>query len=445
MKKPSASRLMQTSNYGRAIASRSARYSARYYRVIIAALVVTLLIVEALRTNYFLETFTASSVLLYAIYVLARMLLPARWMGRYYTPRVQLWRAQLGISSLTLLLTGYAFYHQPTILWMLYLLTLMIVSEHCRTPQLLLVLGEISLLLIGLGYVGSDLSLVPYLCFSPALVEALHHTLVILLLGFLLHYLVRNVEARDTTIARYREMLNTLADNVRSLHDPRTARGLVLNICRTIRNADCASLWALDSQTNEPGLLACIREEEQHLDCPVCAGTGERFSIPVDDDRLPACVVRTERPHFSSRADDPPQHLADALPAPRPFLPSARLELGVPIPDFQPQQPTLFAVLCLAFDRPMKREEMKQEYDAICELARYLSPTLYHTSLLEQYQALQHLSQTVTHSLDRDRVLDTLLDLVTTVFGFDFATVSLVDEAQDVIKTVRGRCVPQDR
>ncbi len=444
MKKSTASRLMQTSNYGRAIASRSARYSARYYRVIIAVLVIMLLVVEALRANYFLQVCTAGGVLLYAAYVLARVLLPARWMGRYYAPRVQLWRAQLGISSLTLLLAGYALYRQPTILWVLYLLALMIVSEHCRTPQLLLILGEISLLLVGLGYVGSDLSLVSYLRFSPALVEALRHTLVILLLGFLLHYMVRNVEARDTTIARYREILDTLVDNVRSLHDPQAARNLVLRICRTMRNADCASLWALDSQTGELKLTACTREEGQHLDCPAYAGTGEKVSIPLDDDRLPACVVRTGRPHFSSRAGDPPQHLSDALPAPRPFLTSARLELGVLIPDFQPQRPTSFAVLCLSFDRSMKREEMKQEYDAICELARYLIPTLYHASLLEQYQALQHLSQTVTHSLDRDRVLDTLLELVTTVFGFDFATVSLVDEAQDIIRTVRGQHVSQE-
>jgi len=444
MEQSTAARLMRTPNYGRAIASYSARYSARYYRVIIAVLVVTSLIVETMHTNIFLQALTAGGILLYITYTVVRLLLPDRWISRYYTPRIQFWRAQINILSLTLLLTGYAISRQPTILWVLYLLAVMIVSEHCRTSIILFTLAEIGLLLIWLGHLGSDLSLIAYLRFSSAFVEASRHALAILLLGFLLHYLVRNVEARDTTIARYRDMLDTLADNIRSLHDPQAARRLVLSICRKTRNADCASLWVLDSRANELRLAACTLEEGKHPDCPVCISADDTFSIPLGDDRLPSCVARTNRQHFASRADDPPQHLSDALSAPRPFLPYARLELGVPIPDFQPHQPASFAVLCLAFERPMKHEEMRQEYDAICELARYLSPTLYYASLLEQYQALQHMAQAITRSLDRDRVLDTLLELVTSVFGFDFATISLVDQVREVIYTVCGKNVSQE-
>ena len=444
MKQSTASRWMHTSNYGRAIASRAARYSARYYRIIIAALVVTLLVLEAAHANRFLQALTAGGILLYVAYVVGRLLLPARWMVHYYTPRVQFWRAQAGILSLTLLLIGYAFFQQRTSLWVLYLLAMMIVSEHCRTPELLLTVGEIGLLLIGLGYVGSGLPLTTYLRFSPALVTASLQALAILLLGFLLHYLVRNVEARDTTIARYREMLDTLAANIRSLHNPQAGRALVLNICRAMRTASCGSIWALDRQADRLILVACVREDGKNPECPASNDAPHGFSIPLDDDRLPACVARTGQPHFASRADNPPRHLTDALPAPRPFLPHARLQLGVPIPDFQPHQPASLAVLCLAFDRPMKHEEMKQEYDAICEMARYLSPILYHASLLEQHQALQQLVQEVTRSLDRDRVLDTLLELVTDVFGFDLATVSLVDEVEGAIRTVRGRNVPQE-
>jgi signal transduction histidine kinase len=432
---------MRTPNYGRAIASRAARYSARYYRIIIAALVVTLLVLEATHANRFLQAFTVVGIFLYAAYVVGRLLLPTRWSPRYYAPRVQFWRAQAGILGATLLLAGYAFFHQSTSLWVLYLLAVMIVSEHCSTPGLLFTVGEIGFLLVVLGYVDGSLPPAAYLRFSPALVTASLRALTILLLGFLLHYLVRNVEARDTTIARYRAMLDTLADNVRSLHNPQTARTLVLDVCREMRNASCASIWALDPQTDRLILVACTRDNEKNPDCPASNNVPRDFSIPLDDDRLPACAVRTGQPHFASRADNPPHHLANALPAPRPFLPHARLELGVPIPDFQPHQPASLAVICLAFDRPMRHEEMRQEYDALCEMARYLSPTLYHASLLEQHQALQQLVQTVTHSLDRDCVLDTLLQLVTTVFGFDFATVSLVDEVQNAIHTVRGRNV----
>ncbi|GEM_PF-4083771 len=246
MEQSSVSGWMQTANYGRAIASRAARYSARYYRIIIAALVIMLLILETVYTNPFLVALTLSGILLYAAYVVGRLLLPPRWMDRYYAPRTQLLRAQAGIFSLTFLLAGYAFFHQTTSLWVLYLLAAMIVSEHCSTSALLLTVGEIDLLLIGLGYPGSGLPLAAYLLFSPALVTASLQALAILLLSFLLHYLVRNVEARDTTIARYRRMLNGLAVNIRILHDPQAVRMLVLNTFQAIHRAACGSIWILD-------------------------------------------------------------------------------------------------------------------------------------------------------------------------------------------------------
>jgi signal transduction histidine kinase len=445
MRRYSASRWMQNPNYGRAIASRAARYSARYYRVIVAVMVITLLIIEAAHSNLFLQVLSVSGILVYVVYVIVRLLLPVRLMSRYYDSRVQFLRAQTGILSLTILLGGYAAFQQSTSLWVLYLLGMMIVSEHCGTMKLLLTVGEIGFLLIGLGYMESDLSVIAYLNLSPFFARASLRAIAILLLGFLLHYLVRNVEARDTTIARYREMLDTLAINIRSLHDPHTARVLVLNICQEMRDAACCSIWILDPQAARLTLVACTEEKDgPHLDCPASNSSPQGFSISLDDDRLPACVARTNQSHFASRADKPPHRLGDALFASRPFLPHARLELGIPIPDFQTHQPASFAVLCLAFDHPMAHEEMKQEYDVVREMARYLSPILYYASLLEQYQALQRLTQTVTHSLDRNRVLDTLLEQVTAVFGFDFATVSLVDEAQDVIQTVRGRNVPQE-
>jgi len=444
MKRPSASGWMHSPNYGRAIASQAARLSARYYRVIIAILVVALLFLEVARAPLQVRAFTVSGIVLYIAYVAGRLLFPARWGQRYYTPRVQFWRAQAGIAGLTLLLSGYAWYSHSTSLWLLYLLAVMIISEHCSTPQLLLTLVEIGLVLVGLGYLESSRSSPADLGLSSALAAAPLHALAIVLLGFLVHYLVRNVEARDTTIARYRKVLDTLAANTGLLHDPAIVRRLLMDICRATRAADCCAIWTLDQQAGRLTLAACTNENGRHGGCPVMDAPPNCFFLSLDDDRLPACVARTGKPHFASHAEKSPHRLVDALPAPSPFRPIARLEMGIPIPDFQPQQAVSLAVLCVAFDRPMKHEEMKQEYDAICELARYLSPTLYHASVLEQYQALQQLVQTVTHSLDCDRVIDTLLEQVTSVFGFDFATASLVDEAQGVIRTVRGRNVPAE-
>lgn len=443
MKQPAASRWMQTPNYGRAISSYAARYSARYYRSIIAFLVVTLLALQAVRSGPVLLLVTAVGGLLYLIYVIVRLRLPSRWMRRYYTPRVQFWRAQAGILGLTVLLVFYAVAGQSLYLGILYLLSVMIVSEHCSTLALLFTLVEVGAILIGLGYLGSGLTLVDYLTLSPAFFTAAFYACALLLLGFLLHYLVCNVDARNRTISHYRTLLNVLADDVRSLYDPHSVRMLVLNTVKSMRNAACCAIWSLDAQSGRLRLTACTDDEECSPDC-LANGRSPDFSIPLNDDRLPACVARTGEPYFASRADHPPTELGEMMLASRPFLPHARLELGIPIPDFQPHQPTSLAVLTLAFDRPMERETMEQEYGALSEMARYLSHVLYHASLLEQYQALQGLIKTVTNSLDTDHILNMLLDLVTSVFGFDVAVVSLVDEAEGLIRVAAGRNMSQE-
>jgi signal transduction histidine kinase len=437
---------MHTLDYGRAISSRAARYSANYYRVIIAVIVAMLLLLEAWHANLLLLRITVGYILLYGVYLLARLFMPDRWIPRYYTPVIQFARAQLGIVGLTTLICCYAALGERTNLWMLYILALMIISEHCETRVLPLTIIEIGLLLILQGYIGVwGTSPGDYLKLSPELITVSIQVLVLALVGFLLHYLVRNVDARNTTIARYRQTLRHLAVDIRSLHDPYTARKLALDLICKMHLARCGAIWVPDPDGEGLTLTTCVETGEQstsNLECPAADYTGHAspgFSIPLHDDRLPACVARTQQHHFASRADTPPQQLGDALPAPRPFMPHARLELGISIPDFQPHQPHSHAVLCLVFDQPMSHDEMRQAYYSLQEMARYLTPFLYHASLLEQHQALQRLVQTVTHSLDRDRVLNTLLELVTDVFGFDFGTVSLVDRAENVIRTVCKR------
>ncbi|MFW6116015.1 MAG: GAF domain-containing protein, partial [Chloroflexota bacterium] len=165
-------------------------------------------------------------------------------------------------------------------------------------------------------------------------------------------------------------------------------------------------------------------------------------SVSAEDQRLPASVASAGEPVVASSIDGILGRLADVPRASHPFFPGASLEVGLPIPDFHSLQSASSSILCVAFCRPMGPEEVRRTYNAVDDITQGLSPVLYYASLLEQYQALQELSNAVTHSLKLDRVLDTLLELVTGVFGFDFATVSLVDEARGVIEAVRGRGEP---
>jgi hypothetical protein len=286
---------MRTPNYGRAIASLAARYSARFYRLIVAIMVVVLLVLEALRAPPLPRSTTVIALILYLSYVIARLFLPARWKPRYYTPVIQFLRAQAGIASLTWLLASYAVSGpgEHTSLWILYLLSVMIISEHCTTSALLLTVGEIGLFLLALGYLSSEASgrssFFAYLAFSAPFLTAVFRALTITLLVFLLHYLVRNVEARDLTINRYREMLDTLAVNIRPLHDPQMARRVMLNICRATRRAGCCSIWIPQLRNARLTLAACTKEyaDGASADIDPASADIDPASADIDPDRPP--------------------------------------------------------------------------------------------------------------------------------------------------------------
>lgn len=414
------------------------RISNRTYRLFIAGLVVALLVLEALQADPVLRWLTGAGILAYAVYVAARMVLPVRWESRYYTGRVQFWRAQAGIVGVTLLLGTYAFFQEPNTLWILYVLGLMIVSQHCPTEAFLVTVTEINLFLVGLGYLESGMPAAAYLRFSPDLGLAILRTVSIALVGFLVHYLVEKRTARDESIARYRELLAALAEDTRSLRSPALARDLVLRLCSDLLDADCATLWLFDAPEKTLTLATCARDHcAAGRDCPARHGDGP-VSLPLDDRRLPASVARSGEPVVASSVGGILGRVSDIRRASRPFLPEANLEVGFPIPDFQTRQGASPAVLSVGFHRGMNPDQAHDAYEAVHDVTRGLNPVLYSASLLEQYQALQELGNAVTHSLELDRILETLLALVTDVFGFDFATVSLVDDEKGVIETVRG-------
>lgn len=428
-------RWMRGPSYGRAITSVSARYTARYYRLIIGAMVVALMLLQATHTTAPIQILTGLSVAFYGAYLIGRLLMPERWEQHYYTPRNQFWRAQVAILGVTSLLAMYAMEDQFTILWILYILALMIVSEHCSTRSLLLAVLEIAFSLVILGYFGSRLALISYLALSAPFMEASSKAASILLLAFLLHYLIRNVEARDTSIGRYRSVLNSLTANLPNSHNPQTSKGAVLDMLRRSCTASSGSIWIVEPNSGRLTLNA-------YADADGVITTGDpslnhclfHEPIPLGDDCLPACVARNGRPGYAVTGNRTPGNLDDARPTGRTVLPSSKMELAIPIPVFETRQAHAHAVLLLSFNRSMRSEEMLQEYRSTAEVARYLSPLFFYTSLIEQTQALQYLQQTIANSLDQDRILATLLQIVVDLFHFDFAAVWLVDELDGSVR-----------
>lgn len=441
-----ASRWMRSLNYGRPLRSRLARATANYYRVLIALLVVALLVVNGWRATPPARMVIGAAVGLYVVYVLVRITLLDRLAARYYQPRVQFLRAQAGILGLTVVLfvlergwpgsPAMASEWQARLmpaastLWPLYILPLMIVGEHCSTTLSLITLSEVSGCLGLLALWGG----VP-------LWESLQQILALLLLGFVTHYLIRNVNARDLSIARYRRLWSLLAENTRALRDPKQTCEVALEASVRAVGAYCGSLWQLDGRGESLQALLC--QPNTPGTCPWLCGEAADRVLPLSANWAPTVAARTSTPCFALRRRRPPQAVADACVEAAPMISQAAFEIAIPIPAFQTGQPESLAVLCLEFLKQPKAEEIEQLYHQALEFTGQLMPLFYFASVLEQLQALQRLSQLVSRELNEAKVLEALLELATATLGFDYAMVWLVDEVEGILRCYRTRNVPQ--
>jgi len=452
---------MKSPNYGWRITSAAARYSARYYRIVIAFFVAFFVLLEAIPAPPRLLRWTVGLMSVYAAYVLARMLLPIRLYPRYYRPRVQFLRAQAGILSLTVLLAPYAILDEPNSLWLLYTLGIMIVSEHCSTSAVLFTLGELFVIMVSLGAVGSGLPFGAYLSMSDPFLGALKHSVGVILLGFLTHYLVRNVSARDLTIRRIRHVLNRLGHNTDVQEDLSAARKLLVRVLEELSEASCCSIWSLNPADNTLTVKACIASgEDSHDETAYCSSCPSFLSLEdLDADDLMGRVLDTHKPHFTTRRTLHPQHLTNeaikssetspgnsyrtAHFVPRGLFGETALEFGIPVPESSFHDPASVSILYVAFDNVKATEEIGQKYSQISDIVHCLSPTILGASLVNQEQALRELSKTVVETLDPHIVLDRLNTIAINEFGFDHAIAYLMDKEQGVIRPSRSRNVPQ--
>lgn len=444
MKKQSIGDWMKSFYYGRPIASRPARTAAGHYRTIVGILVLTLL---ALHLVYLLSSTSVLwplvglllvSMAFYLIYMVVRMRIPAMWESSYYRPRIQLVRAQSGILSTAVLALAYARFGQPNLFWPLFLLPIMIVSEHCTTNKLLGVLVEVTIVLLSAAWLGSRQSLSIFFR-SPLALEGLAQGLVIILLGFLLHYTMRNLDARDETIDRLRSLLTSISQHLSAQRDPKTIRQTSLKLFAGTVDAQCSALWIADLQ---PGVLRLAASFSQIEPAYFALAEGPaRTTLDANKESLPASVMRTGIPHCISRTGDVPAALACATLDVPPLWSGAAVEIGVPVKIFQLHRPESLAVLTLDFATPMGKDELHRVYLTAVEIAGVLSSVFYFASLMEELVALRDLIHAVSCSLEQMPVIDTVLDIITTTLGFDFALVSLVDEVKRVIAAVQGRNV----
>lgn len=424
--------LLEQAGLGSLVWSFWSYLAARYYHYIIAAFTSLILLFGlALHTP---DLFALVAVAGYGGYFLFRKLMPARWERAFYRPNIQFARAQAALVFITLLLLAVADADRMT-LWLLFVPVILLTSKHCSTWRLLIVIGEAGLILLAVRLTRSSVPLTSP-DFFTANADLWLQYLWIGQLTFILHFLVRNVQARNETIAAY-SAVNQLARDV-DMTDTGSAQQwqpLLMALVQHLKGG-CASTWLIDPKTQRLRRIAGVTRQPQTEQWTMPDDTEPVPELALDSEDLLAVVARTGR---SAHA-----HPAAASQA-RTLCPDLAAELAVPINIGSHERGMTLGVLSIGFRAPAFRARLVPEYvNYMQALINQAKGMLIYAQRLDELLALQDVSRQVSHSLDLNTVLDSILAAMVGTLGFEFATISLVDEDRGLIRSVRGRNVPAD-
>ena len=369
----------------------------------------------------------------YGVYFLLRKRMDQRTEHHFYQPWVQFMRAHAELITITLLI-AWAPGAEQYGLWLLYLLAILIASKHCSTVQTFVVAGEAcaAMVILRLFMLGQPIAALPWQALA-ANADLFPRFLWLGLLTFNLHYLWRNIQARNETIAGY-NAVNALAREV-SMPGTNTAQQwqpLLETLVRYIRG-DRASTWMCDYRTREMQLVAQAWRDTQHPDRIIVedGASTDVVSLRLDGMTLAASVARMgERSYAVSSSDK-----GAALTA----------ELAVPINLGAAGHGPTIGVLSVEFSGATFEERLLPEYQNFVEaLVNQSKPMLVYARRLDELLALQEANRLVSRNVSFDDVLDSILQAMIKILGFEFAMISLVDEDGRTIRGRRGIHVDDD-
>jgi signal transduction histidine kinase len=425
------SKLIYVPNYGRPL-SRTARYVSRVYRYVIAAFVSLILIIATVAyvPDPLSLVFLVVLLIVYGIYTVGRQKLSIQSERRWYTPRAQFVRGEVGMIAATMLDYYFAVHGYPGVLWPIYLLPILIISEHCATPIVIAAVVQASVMLTAVQLLARpyETAGVPLASYASIALQILWITVF----AFILHYLVRNIDARDKAIEQHRKKLVSLLQQVLASHDPNKIRLAALEVSMGLTGADWGSFWIFDSTRDSLRLATGWLSNPQR---PSTEPTDFLRVLACDSDTLPAHVVRTQREGVTAVDKKPVQTEYRVFEFP-PLLPAAKVEFAIPIPKNTNRATEPYGVLCFDFEGSLDCDMLSQCIQHVQNALPEIVPALHHAELMEQQNRQSAISQRVIHSLDRDTVVRELVDVAITILGFDFATVSLVDDDRGVIRSI---------
>jgi signal transduction histidine kinase len=415
----------ETAGLGSLIWGAQSQFLVRYFHYVVAAFTGGILFLVIVPYNWLLA---AGSVAIYLLYVAVRKVFTRRpaLEQRFYRQHVQLLRAEAGWLVITLLLfvvPGAA----SSALWLLYIPILMLVSRHCSTEYLIILYLQSALALIV-----ARTQTHPWLdAYSGFYLAA--DIVAMALLAYIIHYLVRNIQARDRTITSYRIVQTILRQYDATEPNGAVAWRPMLDVLLRQVNAECVSLWMVESKTRQIRRVASVRNNGAGSDwLPTEEPDGGAVSI---DDAGP--LAEAARTGVFWRGE------AAKNAGMQELCPNVAEELIFPVGVGSGPHQTMLGVLGIGFGAQSFHERLLAEYREFIEsLLVQTRPMLAYARRLDELLALQKTGKEVAHSLDLDEVLNSILQTVVDTLGFEFAVISLVDEDRRLIRSDRGINVP---
>lgn len=320
----------------------------------------------------------------------------------------------------------------------------MLISRHLSTPIFLACILEVCLILTGLRLrVVPALSLASFMQTNPDLVV---QWAWLALIGFAIHYLLRNIDARNETIATL-SRINGLADRRQTRREMETHWEAVLETYLRNVGGRCGSVWVYNQHTNQVHPLTNLSYCLGASACLAFNQTGVNEAINIDLDHPIAEVARTGHPIYcraKARLEDRLSRVRESVRVCS--LPTdIHARILVPIINERIHDKNVLGVLGVDFDRasPLREHLLAHYFEFLNDMAQRVAPILQFNRQIEEQQILYRLGIQVSSSLRLENVLEDTLDALTGPLGFELATISLVDEEAKLIRCMAGRNVPQ--
>jgi len=400
-------RLMLQASFGRTALNRPSLFLAKHYRLGLGILIIGLLAAHLLLSANPIPLI--AGVVTYIAYLTWRLNMPLMLERRFYTRRVQYWRAQVSIAGVTILMVITELFGSAGSLWILYTPALFLISRYCvRHRTYLAVAGEVALLAAGLRWFELRSATIALI---PLLGELLTRMLAVILPSFLVHYLVRvhitvqeGAKARDQVVQQLLE--------------------------RTVFETDALALW----WSVRDACFAAVPLVEARL--YLCDHEWNRIQLIEDaaDGYTLGQIIKMSGRHLAARAVRYRQIAADD---------SARVwKSAIPIYGHPDDEEKPLAVLEVTFPSTTPHERYAAQKFLI-NLLQQIWPICAYANVRHQFPLFKAVDTPEFYSLDLDKVLSTVLEAICNTLGFAFAMISLVNEDQQEIGAVRAKNVPE--